>query len=682
MAHDLSRARAILIGNGSFRHPQISAVPAEDCVAAVSELLTGPLCGWPAERITVLDDLATPDQLARKVIAAIRDAQDVLLVYYVGHGFRTRTGQLALALRETDLDPEALPHTTMLYANLADILRGCQAATKLVILDCCHAELGGKAWGLFQGADLADAYPVDGLYFIGASKRDEGAKYPEGGKLTYFTRALIEVVQGGIRGQPEELRLDQIFLEVRARLVKARLPEPVEAGIRGARQYPFARNAAWPGNKPADQADGATASTDSTPVGDDPDPAGPRSARAPADHARLSASPAQAAIPAPAPRQRRYASMFLVLLVLLAGLTFGIDRLIHLRGSTPPHSPSAGTSSSGYSTTSSAEHPGSSPSQHGTAGLARTRILTTQHSGIVVAVAVSSDRDIAAAFDFGDARIWKLPALGPPAVVRDDGTSDIGKEVVIYGAAFSPDGKTLAAGGASGIVYLLDLAAGQHTFTLQEPGTASANIVRLAFSADSRTLAVGDSYGNIYLWDVSTGLPTGVSFRDPGGSGINSLALAQDGKTLAEDDEYGGTVYLWNVSTGQRAGTLRYPGSDPNGIINSVAFSPDSKTLAAGALDGSVYLWDVRAGRSVTLQGPTNLRVNAVTFSPDGGTLAVGGGGGVFGGEVTLWNLFTDKAAAPLLDQAGVIDSVAFSNDGSILVAGDENGAIYVWPLR
>ena len=62
MAHDLSRARAILIGNGSFRHPQISAVPAEDCVAAVSELLTGPLCGWPAERITVLDDLATPDQ--------------------------------------------------------------------------------------------------------------------------------------------------------------------------------------------------------------------------------------------------------------------------------------------------------------------------------------------------------------------------------------------------------------------------------------------------------------------------------------------------------------------------------------------------------------------------------------------------------------------------------------------
>jgi hypothetical protein len=251
MARDLSRARAILIGNGSFQHPQISALPAKDCVTAVSELLNGPLRGWPAERITTLDNTATPDQLARKVIAAVREAQDVLLVYYVGHGFRTRTGQLALALQETDRDPEALPHTAMLYANLADILRGCQAATKLVILDCCHAELGGKASDLFQGADLADAYPVDGLYFIGASKWDEGARYPEGGKLTYFTQALIEVVQGGIPGQPEELRLDQIFLELRARLVKARLPEPVDAGIRGARQYPFARNAAWPRSQPA-----------------------------------------------------------------------------------------------------------------------------------------------------------------------------------------------------------------------------------------------------------------------------------------------------------------------------------------------------------------------------------------------------------------------------------------------
>ena len=247
MARDLSRARAILIGNAVFQDPRIDDLPAAaGCVTEMAELLAGELCGWPAGRIVRLENLDKPDVLARRVITAVRDAEDVLLVYYTGHGYRTRNGQLALALGQTDPDPETLPHTAMLYESLADILRGCRAATKLVILDCCHAELGGRANYVFQGSDLAEVYPVDGLYFIGASKRDQNAKSPRDGQLTYFTQALVDVVRGGIPGQPEELRLDQIFLEVRARLVRARLPEPVDSGIRGARQYPFARNAAWP----------------------------------------------------------------------------------------------------------------------------------------------------------------------------------------------------------------------------------------------------------------------------------------------------------------------------------------------------------------------------------------------------------------------------------------------------
>lgn len=185
-------------------------------------------------------------ELASRVVDAVRDAEDVLLVYYVGHGLRTSEGQLALTLRETDPHPELLAHTGMLYENLAKILRGCRAATKLVILDCCHAELGNKAHYVFQSADLADAYPVDGLYFIGASAKDKKAKAPLGGTLTYFTDAFITVVNQGIPRYPATLRLDQIFLELRARLVRANLPEPVESGTRGARQFPFARNAAPP----------------------------------------------------------------------------------------------------------------------------------------------------------------------------------------------------------------------------------------------------------------------------------------------------------------------------------------------------------------------------------------------------------------------------------------------------
>lgn len=253
MDRDLSRSRAILIGNALYSgHSRIPDLPAaHGSVTAMADLLTSELCGWPADRVTTLVDVAAPHELARRVLAEVREAQDVLLVYYVGHGMRTPDGQLALALGDTDPHPEALAHTAMLYDNLTKIMRGCRAATKLVILDCCHAELGNKANYAFQSADIAEVYPVDGLYYIGASARDKKAKAPLTGEPTYFTQALLDVVHAGIPHLPATLRLDQIFLEMRARLLRANLPEPVEAGTRGARQYPFARNTASPDEQPS-----------------------------------------------------------------------------------------------------------------------------------------------------------------------------------------------------------------------------------------------------------------------------------------------------------------------------------------------------------------------------------------------------------------------------------------------
>jgi uncharacterized caspase-like protein len=254
---DLSKSRAILIGNAIYRPD--SGIPdlpaAAGSVAAMSELLAGDLCGWPADRIVSMVDVAAPHELARKLAGAVKGVSDVALLYYVGHGLRTPKGQLALTLGDTDSEFSLVGHTGILYESIADILRDCSAETKLVILDCCHAELGNRGNVIFQDAgDLADSYPVGGLYCIWASKAREKARTPADGELTYFTSNFIAAVKDGIPRKPEFLSIDQIFIELRNRMIRKGLPEPVESGTRGARKFPFARNLAFSFQNVAEEA--------------------------------------------------------------------------------------------------------------------------------------------------------------------------------------------------------------------------------------------------------------------------------------------------------------------------------------------------------------------------------------------------------------------------------------------
>jgi WD40 repeat protein len=219
-------------------------------------------------------------------------------------------------------------------------------------------------------------------------------------------------------------------------------------------------------------------------------------------------------------------------------------------------------------------------------------------------------------------------------------------------------------------------------------GPGSQTDLGAAFSPDGKTLAVlstsqpgDDVAGSISLWDVATRRLTATLAGCPGGS---LVMYSPDGKTLAEftTDTSKAITCLWNAATGQET-SLTDPLSGPAGSQMTVgAFSPDGTTLAVADSDGHIYLWDLATRRvTTTLTYPGDCQFyTSIAFSPDGSLLAAGAASCA---ETDLWDLSSRRVTAALTDpgnNGGVLDSVPFGPDG-MLATGDADGIVYLWDL-
>jgi WD repeat-containing protein 61 len=154
--------------------------------------------------------------------------------------------------------------------------------------------------------------------------------------------------------------------------------------------------------------------------------------------------------------------------------------------------------------------------------------------------------------------------------------------------------------------------------------------------AGSRLISSGVS-SEVHIWDLTSGYSK-IRTLDTTPADVWRLAHSPITQQFASGGQ-GGTVNIFSSETGNK--DLSVPtGSD---FINSVAYSPDGKLVAAGSADGSISIVDVEAGAVVSrIHKAHLLPVQSVSFSSDGGTLysgsydrsihcydvsAVGGGG-------------------------------------------------------
>ena len=232
---DGPRSRAVLIGTCRYTSPELPDLPAvRNNIRDLKQVLSQP-DGAGIRRGDCVDVLDATD--LRTVWSCLQraadEAEDLLLVYYAGHGVLDRNGHLYLSLPDTTRKSE---HFTALdIYKFREVIIESSAANRVLVLDCCFSGRAHEAMGATDPAALATGQvEIAGAYTLTSTSANVPAHAPIGEEYTAFTGALLKTLKEGIPNGPELLTLDEIYRNMLRELRAQNAPLPERRGVNNA----------------------------------------------------------------------------------------------------------------------------------------------------------------------------------------------------------------------------------------------------------------------------------------------------------------------------------------------------------------------------------------------------------------------------------------------------------------
>lgn len=225
----------------------------------------------------------------------------------------------------------------------------------------------------------------------------------------------------------------------------------------------------------------------------------------------------------------------------------------------------------------------------------------------------------------------------------------------------------LVIGCKDGMIRSLDVNHGAHGKTLVWEKQA---IQSLAMDPASQTICACRGNGEASVWSFASGLriPNALSPSDR----IRALAFEKTRGLWAGARDY--AVHLWDASLRPLL-VLRGASSS----IRSIAFASDGSLLAAGAGDGTIWIWELAGFSLYRVLSGHSKRIGPIALLPNRKGLVSTSSDRT----VRIWNIETGATELVIDGRAGEVEAVTSTPDGSVIatVSADRYVRLYAWPL-